>query len=51
MLASTAPVVAAIDGDLQHDESVLPDFYHAVMEEENDIAVGTRYAAGGSTGD
>ncbi|KAA9019062.1 MULTISPECIES: glycosyltransferase [Sphingobium] len=51
MLASTAPVVAVIDGDLQHDESLLPHFYRAIMEGGHDIATGTRYAEGGSTGD
>lgn len=51
VLATTAPVVAVIDGDLQHDESVLPALLEAVANGGADIAVGTRYAAGGSTGD
>ncbi len=55
-LATTAPVVAIIDGDLQHDETILPMLYAAVAVGEDgtvraDIAVGTRYAPGGSTGD
>jgi dolichol-phosphate mannosyltransferase len=51
MLASTAPVVAVIDADLQHDERILPDLHRAVASGEADMAVGTRYAEGGSTGE
>jgi dolichol-phosphate mannosyltransferase len=51
MLASTAPVVAVIDGDMQHDEAILPALYRAVAEGGCDLAVGTRYAEGGGIGD
>lgn len=51
MLASTAPVVAVIDADLQHDETILPRLLEAVEEGGCDLAVGSRYAPGGSTGD
>jgi dolichol-phosphate mannosyltransferase len=51
MLASAALVLAVIDGDLQHDETILPQLYAAVAEGRADIAVGTRYAGDGSTGD
>jgi dolichol-phosphate mannosyltransferase len=51
MLASAAPVLAVIDGDLQHDEAILPQLYAAVAKGEADIAVGTRYSQGGGTGD
>jgi dolichol-phosphate mannosyltransferase len=50
MLASTAPVLAVIDGDLQHDETLLPTLFQAVRAGK-DLAVGTRYANGGSVGD
>jgi dolichol-phosphate mannosyltransferase len=50
-LASTTPVIAVIDADLQHDEKILPDLYRAVADDENELAIGTRYAANGSTGD
>ena len=50
MLASVAPILAVIDADLQHDEAILPALYRAVAEGA-DLAIGTRYAAGGSTGD
>lgn len=50
MLATVAPVVAVIDGDLQHDESVLVSLFEAVASGECDLAVGTRYCDGGSIG-
>ena len=51
MLASVAPVLAVIDADLQHDEAILPGLYRLVADADADLAIGTRYAAGGSTGD
>lgn len=50
VLATTAPVVAVIDGDLQHDETILPALHASVAGGDADVALGTRYAAGGSTG-
>lgn len=49
MLASAAPVLAVIDADLQHDEQLLPKMYAAIIEGA-DVAIGTRYADGGSIG-
>lgn len=49
-LASTTPVIAVIDADLQHDERILPDLYRAIAE-GSELAIGTRYSDGGSTGD
>ncbi len=53
IMSSTAEYVAVMDGDLQHDESILPVMLNTVSNEGNevDIAIGTRYMAGGSTGD
>jgi dolichol-phosphate mannosyltransferase len=51
MLATAAPVLAVIDGDMQHDEAILPKLFAAISRGEADVAVGTRYAEGGSTGD
>ena len=51
MLATTTDVVAVIDADLQHDESILPRLYDLVASGEADVAIGSRYAEGGSTGD
>ena len=50
-LASTTPIVAVIDADLQHDERILPDLYRAIAQDGNELAIGTRYAGTGSTGD
>tara|TARA_A100001391_G_scaffold46046_2_gene27173 strand:- start:53409 stop:54566 length:1158 start_codon:yes stop_codon:yes gene_type:complete len=49
ILASSAPVVAVIDADMQHDETVLPQML-AKIDDGADLVVGTRYAEGGSTG-
>ena len=32
-LASTTPIVAVIDADLQHDEKILPDLYRAIAND------------------
>jgi dolichol-phosphate mannosyltransferase len=54
ILATAAPIVAVMDGDLQHGEDALPRLIAAVEGGVDgtgaDIAVGTRYADGGSTG-
>jgi len=47
-LATSAPFVAVIDGDLQHDESILPSLLAAV-EAGADIAIGSRHVAGGAS--
>jgi dolichol-phosphate mannosyltransferase len=48
--SSLAPFVAAMDGDMQHDETVLPRMLAALRDEEYDIAIGSRYVAGGGVG-
>ena len=50
-LASTTPIIAVIDADLQHDERILPELYRAIANGGHELAVGTRYCDGGSTGD
>ena len=50
-LASTAPVIAVIDADLQHDETILPDLFRALDRDGHELAIGTRYCQGGSTGE
>ena len=47
-LSSSAEFVAVMDGDLQHDEARLPDLLAAVQGGA-DLAVGSRYAAGGDS--
>ena len=43
-LASSADLVAVIDGDLQHDETILPKMYAALLSPDVDLAIGTRMA-------
>ena len=47
VLASTAPYVAIIDGDLQHDETRLPQMLEQLRGGNLDLAVGSRYVPGG----
>ncbi|HYN77293.1 MAG TPA: glycosyltransferase family 2 protein, partial [Lamprocystis sp. (in: g-proteobacteria)] len=51
MLASAAPYLAVMDGDLQHDERILPAMLHAVKMNGYDIAIGSRHVDGGSLGE
>jgi len=51
ILSSSAPFVAVIDGDLQHDETILPDMLALLTSDAADVVVGSRYADGGSLGD
>ena len=50
ILSSSAPVVAVMDADLQHDETLLPKML-AEIRAGADLAVGSRYVAGGTTGE
>jgi dolichol-phosphate mannosyltransferase len=51
MLASSAPYLAVIDADLQHDECLLPRMLAALKSDGLDIVVGSRYVAGGAIGE
>jgi dolichol-phosphate mannosyltransferase len=52
MLASTAPFLAVMDADLQHDETILPVMLETLRRRrELDIVVGSRFATGGSRGE
>src|SRR6202042_3782775 len=50
MMASSAPYLAVIDGDMQHDETVLPEMLAKIKTDRLDIVIGTRNKAGGSMG-
>jgi dolichol-phosphate mannosyltransferase len=51
MLASSAPLVAVMDGDLQHDERLLPRMLQMLdADPQLDIVVGSRYVEGGTVG-
>jgi dolichol-phosphate mannosyltransferase len=49
-LASSAPFIAVIDADLQHDERLLPRMLATLKNEAVDLVVGSRYVAGGGVG-
>src|SRR5690348_8416700 len=51
MLSSSAPYLAVMDADLQHDAYVLPKMLDALRTDQADLVIGSRYTAGGSTGD
>ena len=51
MLASSAPFVAVMDADLQHDERLLRLMFETMKNQDLDIVVGSRYIEGGSIGD
>jgi dolichol-phosphate mannosyltransferase len=46
ILSSSAPYVAVIDGDLQHDEALLPRMLKRLTDGEADLVVGSRYIQG-----
>jgi len=49
ILASSAPYVAVIDADLQHDETQLPKMLLLLASDEADLVVGSRYIEGYKT--
>ena len=51
MMATTAPILAVMDSDLQHDETLLPRMLETIVSESLDIVVGSRYVQGGGVGD
>ncbi len=51
ILAASAPFVAVMDADMQHDESILPEMLRRMREENLDLMVGSRNIAGGSMGE
>ena len=50
VLSSSAPLIAVMDADLQHDETVLPRMLELARTRNLDIVVGSRYCEGGSVG-
>jgi len=52
MCATAAPHVAVIDGDMQHDETLLPEMLDALQGDATlDVAIGSRFVDGGGTGE
>ena len=50
VLASASPYVAIMDGDLQHDERLLPRMLETLKDESVDVVIGSRYVADGDIG-
>lgn len=50
MQASSAPYVAVMDADLQHDETLLAPMLELLRGGSCDLVVGSRYVAGGGIG-
>jgi len=51
ILAASAPFVAVMDADLQHDENILPEMLRRMRNDQLDLVVGSRNIAGGSMGE
>src|SRR5436853_1195813 len=51
ILSSAAPYVAVMDGDLQHDEMLLPQMLTKIRAEQLDVVIASRYTEAGSLGD
>ena len=50
ILATCAPYVAIIDGDLQHDETLIPRMLARLKSDNLDLVIGSRNVEGGSMG-
>jgi len=50
MLSTSAPYIAVMDADLQHDETLLRTMLETLRQGNTDIVVGSRYIAGGGVG-
>src|SRR5258707_11805001 len=50
ILASAAPYAAVMDGDLQHDENLLPAMLAKIKAERLDIVIASRHVGPGSVG-
>jgi len=50
VLTSSAPHIAVMDADMQHDEKLLPQMLAMLKSEPVDLVVGSRYVAGGGIG-
>ena len=51
ILASSAPFVAVMDADLQHDETMLPKMLAALKADDTDLVVASRKVDGGTIGE
>jgi dolichol-phosphate mannosyltransferase len=51
IMTSSAPFVAVMDSDMQHDETLLGPMLARLKQGDVDLVIGSRYAEGGSTGE
>jgi dolichol-phosphate mannosyltransferase len=51
VLSASAPVVAVMDGDMQHDETLLPRMLETLRTSGADVVVGSRHVEGGGLGE
>jgi len=51
ILATSAPLIAVMDADLQHDERILPEMLRRLRNEGLDVVVGSRYVDGAGIGE
>jgi len=49
VLSSSSPYFAVMDGDLQHDDTLLPEIFRRLKANDLDIVVGSRYLDGERT--
>jgi dolichol-phosphate mannosyltransferase len=50
-MSTSAPFIAVMDADLQHDQTILPEMLARLKCGNLDIAVGTRNAGGSGMGE
>jgi len=50
-MSASAPIVGVIDGDMQHDETLLPRMLQVLQTTDADMVVGSRHVEGGGLGD
>jgi dolichol-phosphate mannosyltransferase len=51
IMTSSAPYVAVMDSDMQHDEAILRQMFARLSQGGVDLVIGSRYIEGGSTGE
>ena len=50
VLATAAPVIAVMDGDMQHDERVLATMFERIRKGDVDLVIGSRFLEGSPAG-
>ena len=50
VMSTSAPYIAVMDADGQHDETILPKMLEVLRSGDADLVIGSRYMSGGSIG-